>query len=297
MPILLYFTQPLTKSFIPAHTRKTKDGKIIQVAAYSDKRLRKDAQAVTHNKDINHLSEDDRANWERLHKEQHVLHHVDKATHERRIKEYAANIEHHKKKAAHHEAQRDLARANGDSAALSEHNKALTHHHNRAQAWINKLAPHERQLAKLNKKLDGIKAMKEKLWAGSGEVGAKEPAKNLSESASPKDGERNADGLVFRDGRWHREDGTASPKITPTGKTNEVKTAKGTKVNTQFAVVEASDLTTSHDASGNANPAYPSELQPRNRGRDTSQAQTFHNSHPRPIQQTRNQPVRTGQPR
>lgn len=64
-----------------------------------------------------------------------------------------------------------------------------------------------------------------------------------------------------------------TPKITTTGKENEVKTAKGTKVNTQFAVIEASDLTTSHDASGNANPAYPKELQPRNRERATSQAQ------------------------
>jgi len=53
---------------------------------------------------------------------------------------------------------------------LSEHNKALTHHHNRAQAWANKLAPHQRKLAKLNKKLDGLKEMKEKLWAGSGDV-------------------------------------------------------------------------------------------------------------------------------
>ena len=159
------------KSFIAAHTRKTKDGKIIQVAAYSDKRLRKDAQSVIHNKDINHLSEDDRANWARLHQEQHVLHHVDKALHERRIKESEANITHHNKKAAHHEEQRDIARAKGDSAALSEHNKALTHHHNRAQAWANKRAPHQRQLAKVNHKLDGIKAMKEKLWAGSGEVG------------------------------------------------------------------------------------------------------------------------------
>jgi hypothetical protein len=170
------------KSFIAAHTRKTKDGKIIQVAAYSDKRLRKDAQSVIHNKDINHLSEDDRANWARLHQEQHVLHHVDKALHERRIKESEANIAQHNKKAAHHEEQRDIARAKGDSAALSEHNKALTHHHNRAQAWANKRAPHQRQLAKVNHKLDGIKAMKEKLWAGSGEVGEKDKLKDTQES-------------------------------------------------------------------------------------------------------------------
>jgi len=60
--------------------------------------------------------------------------------------------------------------------------------------------------------------------------------------------------------------------ITPTGRTNPVKTAKGTKIGTQFAVVEVEKLITSHDSAGNENPAFPQELQPRDRSRDASRA-------------------------
>jgi hypothetical protein len=64
----------------------------------------------------------------------------------------------------------------------------------------------------------------------------------------------------------------ATDAITPTGRTNPVKTAKGTKIGTQFAVVEVEKLITSHDSAGNENPAFPQELQPRDRGRDASRA-------------------------
>jgi hypothetical protein len=60
--------------------------------------------------------------------------------------------------------------------------------------------------------------------------------------------------------------------ITPTGRDNTVKTAKGTKIGTKFMVIEADQLITSHDASGNVNPLFPQELQPRDRSRETSQA-------------------------
>jgi hypothetical protein len=61
--------------------------------------------------------------------------------------------------------------------------------------------------------------------------------------------------------------------LEPDGKENEVKTAKGTKIVTGFMVVEASKLIVSHDENGNVNPDYPQEMQPRDRARDTSQAQ------------------------
>lgn len=60
--------------------------------------------------------------------------------------------------------------------------------------------------------------------------------------------------------------------LRPEGRENVVKTAKGTKVSTAFHVVEASDLVVSHDAEGKENPAYPQALQPRDRGRLSSQA-------------------------
>lgn len=58
--------------------------------------------------------------------------------------------------------------------------------------------------------------------------------------------------------------------ITPEGIANTVKTAKGTKVETGFTVIEADRLIASHDADGNANPEYPQIIQPRDRGRDSS---------------------------
>ena len=66
--------------------------------------------------------------------------------------------------------------------------------------------------------------------------------------------------------------GGAGPvPLTPEGAESKVKTAKGTEVLTGYTVVEADSLITSHNpATGDANPAFPAELQPRDRGRDAS---------------------------
>jgi len=66
-----------------------------------------------------------------------------------------------------------------------------------------------------------------------------------------------------------------SPKAATSilkGRTNNVKTAKGTKVSTVFAVLEVDKVIASHTATGAENPNYPQELQPRDRSRDSSQA-------------------------
>ncbi|MGI9213059.1 MAG: hypothetical protein ACR2HF_11360 [Methylococcaceae bacterium] len=65
---------------------------------------------------------------------------------------------------------------------------------------------------------------------------------------------------------------SAESMLVPTGRESKVKTAKGTKVMTGFAVVEATSLIVSHNADGSENPDYPQELQPRDRSRATSQA-------------------------
>lgn len=59
-------------------------------------------------------------------------------------------------------------------------------------------------------------------------------------------------------------------ELAPEGAENVVKTAKGTEVQTGFTVVEAEELIASHDINGEPNPAFPTELQPRDRGRDAS---------------------------
>lgn len=58
----------------------------------------------------------------------------------------------------------------------------------------------------------------------------------------------------------------------PLGREGDVRTPKGTKVSTQFTVLEASDLIASHTPDGRENAAFPQELQPRDRSRDTSRA-------------------------
>lgn len=66
-----------------------------------------------------------------------------------------------------------------------------------------------------------------------------------------------------------------SPKAATSilkGRTNNVKTAKGTKVSTVFAVLEVDKVIASHTATGSENPKYPQELQPRDRSRESSQA-------------------------
>lgn len=60
------------------------------------------------------------------------------------------------------------------------------------------------------------------------------------------------------------------------GRHNKVKTAKGTQLDTNLAVIEAGDLIASHDHLGKANELYPQELQPRDRSRQSSQQQ-IHN--------------------
>ncbi len=60
--------------------------------------------------------------------------------------------------------------------------------------------------------------------------------------------------------------------LKPEGDDNIVKTAKGLKVTTGFAVIEAAKLIVSHDNQGNINPEYPYELQPRDRKRAESVA-------------------------
>ena len=63
--------------------------------------------------------------------------------------------------------------------------------------------------------------------------------------------------------------GAASKRVLK-GKTNKAKTAKGTSIASEFALVDAKFLIASHNAAGAKNPDYPQDLQPRDRGRESS---------------------------
>ena len=68
-----------------------------------------------------------------------------------------------------------------------------------------------------------------------------------------------------------RMDGTgAASKRVLKGKTNKAKTAKGTSIASEFALVDAKFLIASHNAAGAKNPDYPQDLQPRDRARESS---------------------------
>lgn len=54
------------------------------------------------------------------------------------------------------------------------------------------------------------------------------------------------------------------------GRKNSVKTAKGTKVDTVFALVDSRYVIASHTESGSENPKYDQSLQPRDRSRKDS---------------------------
>lgn len=91
---------------------------------------------------------------------------------------------------------------------------------------------------------------------------------NLYVQVLDKDGnaltEEQAEALLWR------ENQKVVPKFVK-GRINNVKTAKGTKVSTVFAVLEVDQVIASHTATGAKNPNYPQELQPRDRSRESSQ--------------------------
>ncbi|PPC61336.1 hypothetical protein C1Y41_19095 [Pantoea sp. ICBG 1758] len=60
---------------------------------------------------------------------------------------------------------------------------------------------------------------------------------------------------------------------TQTGRSSYVVTGKGQEVKTAFKVVDARDLIISNNLDGTINPAFPAELQPRDRTRLTSKVQ------------------------
>lgn len=63
---------------------------------------------------------------------------------------------------------------------------------------------------------------------------------------------------------------TDAPAPAAKGKRETVTTPSGREFEVQHKVVEADSLTTSNNADGSVNPAYPQELQPRDRGRSAS---------------------------
>lgn len=70
---------------------------------------------------------------------------------------------------------------------------------------------------------------------------------------------------IFFDEDLELASDTATDDKVTKGSVNESTTVKGTKISSNFALVEAKKLIVSHDAAGVANPDFPQALQPRDR--------------------------------
>lgn len=74
-------------------------------------------------------------------------------------------------------------------------------------------------------------------------------------------------GFSFQRGEGSGQPASVGPRLTT------MRTARGTRAAAQWEVVEAASLITSHDDSLAVNPAFPAELQPRDRSRQASREQ------------------------
>ena len=227
----------LQKSYIAAHTRKAKDGSVVQVAAYYDKRQKKGAEhAPAHDHPVKHLSGEAQARFDAMHREQHLLHHYQGHALRKRIAEHEGKVKVLQERADAFEKQ------GAKKSATAMRNKILRHE--------SDLIRHRRALEKVDKHVKALGGMKESLVSGSGKVepstdeshqkyvdklgspwkpmktpvgaeplGDSKPSQGVPkpelgnerkkaklEDTGPQEGERNAEGLVFRNGRWHREE-------------------------------------------------------------------------------------------
>lgn len=203
----------LDKSFVAEHLRYLKSGKSVKVQAHYTKRVKKHTEhAPPHNYNLDHLSEKDRDLFNRMHAEQHVAHFYDGHALRKRV--------------AHHEGEAQKHNDHADQLDKDGKHKEAAAARRKADKHIAEMHRHKTELRKVDNAVHGLAAMKEKLVAGSGtldgdaeaihqhyvsKVGerlkpASKPAAPLVVLNSPKDGDRNADGLVFRNGRWHRDD-------------------------------------------------------------------------------------------
>lgn len=92
------------------------------------------------------------------------------------------------------------------------------------------------------------------------------PANSFSKSLNPTNVSTAMITLTKDDNEVSGNDGKTGKRVTS-------YTPKGKEVEVQYKAVEASNLLTSHDFSGQVNPEYPQQLQPRDRSRDSYQLQ------------------------
>lgn len=214
-PLLIF-----AKSYVKAHKRKGKDGKIVEVAAHFDKRIKKGSEhAQDHGHDTSHLSDADKAKFNQMHREQHLLHHYHRHKLDKKVKEHAA-------KKAGYEALANASDLQGDTVKAEQYRQ----HAKTAHA---KLERHQAKLKDVDAAINGIAKMKEAMVAGSGKL----EASNDSSHAAYKS-------------KLEPEQAKQQAKAKTTGKTGEVEVLDE-DVPTRWQLVDVKDLTATIEKADN----------------------------------------------
>lgn len=153
-PLFLVFS----KSFVGQHVRRLKSGKVVTVGPYYDKRTRKGMEHAhaQHGHDLGALSDEQKALFERMHREQHLLHHYHGHALRKRIAEHAEAIK----------TLTETAKAHRAAGKEVEATQAV----NRALKRKSDLLRHQKELAEVDAKVAGIGAMMGKMAPGAGQV-------------------------------------------------------------------------------------------------------------------------------
>ena len=151
----------LGKSYVGSHVRRLKNGKVITVGPYYDKRIKKGTEHVRAPlgrdfEDVQGLSPESMDLLERMHKEQHLLHHYHAHALQQRVADHELEIQSLTEQAKAHRA------AGREVEATKVTNRALRH-----QGAMHR---HARELAKVKAKVAGIGAMMAKISPGAGDV-------------------------------------------------------------------------------------------------------------------------------
>lgn len=149
----------LLKSYVKAHTRKTKAGKTVQIAAHYDARTKKGAEhAPAHGHDVSHLSSGGQKKFGQMHAEQHFMHHYHGHALRERIKSHEAKLsELDKATAEHRQAGRHKDAAKSSTKALKLNSD---------------LHRYRRELSDVDAHVKGLGDMLNQHVKGAGDVGA-----------------------------------------------------------------------------------------------------------------------------
>lgn len=147
----------IQKSYVQAHERKLKSGQVVQIQAHYDKRTKKHTEhAPEHGHDVSHLSSEEKDLFNRMHREQHFMAHYHSTGYRKMAQHHESRASELETEAVEHEKAGRKKRASKLRDSATKHREKATKYHDAA--------------GKMDKIVQGIGALKEKLVAGSGKL-------------------------------------------------------------------------------------------------------------------------------